>query len=284
MHYARGEHMPFIEIKGVSYVYPLREGVSLKAVKNLSLSIEAGEFVALTGMNGSGKSTLAKLLNGLFKPTEGEILIDGVSTANEERIFDIRRRVGMVFQNPDNQTVATLIEDDVAFGPENLGLPRDEIIKRVNFALQAVGMSEYRKRDAAKLSGGQKQRVAIAGVLAMRPDVLILDEATSMLDPAGREEVMGVVRKLVEQGITVINITHNMEEAALAKRVVVLRKGRLAIDGTPSQVFSSSLFESCGLTLPPAAALAKELKDSGIDVGTVTTEESFAEGICKLLR
>ncbi len=276
--------MAFIEIKGVSYVYPIREGVSLKAVKNLSLSIEAGEFVALTGMNGSGKSTLAKLLNGLFKPSEGEIMIDGVSTADEDHIFDIRRKVGMVFQNPDNQTVATLIEDDVAFGPENLGLPREEIVQRVNFALEAVGMSEYRTREAAKLSGGQKQRVAIAGVLAMRPDVLILDEATSMLDPAGREEVLDVVRQLNSQGITVINITHNMEEAALAKRVIVMRKGRLAIDGTPSQVFSSSLLQACGLTLPPAAALAKELKESGVDIGAVTTEESFAEGICKLLK
>lgn len=276
--------MSYIELKNVSYVYPLREGVSLKAIKNLSLSIEAGEFVALTGMNGSGKSTLAKLLNGLFKPSEGEITIDGISTADEDRIFDIRKKVGMVFQNPDNQTVATMIEDDVAFGPENIGLPRDEIIERVDFALDAVGMSGSRDRTASKLSGGQKQRVAIAGVLAMRPDVMILDEATSMLDPAGRAEVMDVVGKLNKNGITVINITHNMDEAAMARRVIVLRKGRLAIDGTPSQVFSSGLLESCGLALPPVAALAKQLRDSGANIGAAIDEKSFAEEICKLLK
>ncbi len=276
--------MAFVEIKNVSYVYPLREGVSLKAIKNLSLQIEAGEFVALTGMNGSGKSTLAKLLNGLFKPSEGEILVDGISTSDDKRVFDIRKKVGMVFQNPDNQTVATIIEDDVAFGPENIGLPREEIVERVDSALEAVGMSEYRKKQSSKLSGGQKQRVAIAGVLAMRPEVLILDEATSMLDPAGREEVMAVVKKLNAQGITVINITHNMEEAALAKRVVALRKGRLAIDGTPSQVFSSGLLSSCGLALPPAAALAKDLKEQGVDICLATTEDSLVEGLCKLLK
>lgn len=278
----REEKMSFIQIKNADYVYPIKEGVSLKAIKNLSLNIEAGEFVALTGMNGSGKSTLAKLLNGLYKPTAGEILIDGVSTSDEKRIFDIRKKVGMVFQNPDNQTVATIIEDDIAFGPENIGLPREEIAERVDFALRAVGMEEFRTRTASKLSGGQKQRVAIAGVLAMRPEVLILDEATSMLDPAGREEVMSVVKKLNEQGITVINITHNMEEAAKARRVIVLRKGRLAIDGTPAQAFSSGLLESCGLSLPPAAALAKELEKCGVHVGEVTDEESLVEGLCKL--
>ncbi len=276
--------MPFIQLKNVNYVYPVREGASLKAIKNLSLSIEAGEYVALTGMNGSGKSTLAKLLNGLFKPTSGEILMDGVSTADEDKVFDIRRRVGMVFQNPDNQTVATIIEDDVAFGPENIGLPRDEIISRVDEALAAVGMSEYRKRQASALSGGQKQRVAIAGVLAMRPDVLILDEATAMLDPEGRDEVLSVVKRQNQNGVTVINITHSMQEAAMADRIIVLRKGRLAIDGAPAQVFSSGALRSCGLTLPPAAQLAAELKAEGFDLGAVTDEASLVEGLCKLFK
>jgi len=181
-----------IEIKGVSYSYPVREGYNVKAVKNLSLNIRKGEFVALTGMNGSGKSTLAKLLNGLFQPKEGEILIDGISTADESNMFEIRKKVGMVFQNPDNQTVATIIEDDIAFGPENIGVEREEIIRRVDEALEAVGMSEYRTRTASKLSGGQKQRIAIAGVLAMKPDIIILDEWAGMLDPIGRKEIMEV--------------------------------------------------------------------------------------------
>ena len=251
--------MSQIVLKGVSYSYSLGEGSSLKALKNLSFSVEKGEFVALAGMNGSGKSTLAKLLNGLFIPSSGEILIDGLSTSDEKNTFEIRKKAGMVFQNPDNQMVATIIEDDVAFGPENIGVPREEIIERVNEALEAVGMSEYRKRSASKLSGGQKQRIAIAGVLAMRPQILILDESTSMLDPNGRKEIMAIAKKLNEQGITVINITHNMDEAVLADRIIVLRKGRVAIDGTPKEVFASGLLEACGLTLPPVYALCKSL-------------------------
>lgn len=277
--------MAQIELKGVSYSYPIREGYNLKALKNLSLSIDKGEFVALVGMNGSGKSTLAKLLNGLFTPTEGEVLIDGLSTSNEANTFEIRKRAGMVFQNPDNQTVATIIEDDVAFGPENIGIARDEIIKRVDEALCAVGMSEFRKRTASKLSGGQKQRVAIAGVLAMRPSILILDESTSMLDPSGRREVMDVARKLNAEGITVINITHNMDEASLADRIIVLRKGRLAMDGTPKEVFASGQLEACGLTFPPVTQLARSLEARGFAFdGVILSEEELAEGICRTLK
>lgn len=277
--------MSQIVLKGVSYSYSLGEGSSLKALKNLSFSVEKGEFVALAGMNGSGKSTLAKLLNGLFIPSSGEILIDGLSTSDEKNTFEIRKKAGMVFQNPDNQMVATIIEDDVAFGPENIGVPREEIIERVNEALEAVGMSEYRKRSASKLSGGQKQRIAIAGVLAMRPQILILDESTSMLDPNGRKEVMAIAKKLNEQGITVINITHNMDEAVLADRIIVLRKGRVAIDGTPKEVFASGLLEACGLTLPPVYALCKSLESKGFVFDSAAlTEEELAEGVCRQLK
>jgi len=276
--------MSQIVLKGVSYSYSLGEGRSLKALKNLSFSIEKGEFVTLLGMNGSGKSTLAKLLNGLFIPSSGEILVDGLSTASEKNTFEIRKRVGMVFQNPDNQMVATIIEDDVAFGPENLGLEREEIVKRVDDAIKAVGMEEYRDRSASKLSGGQKQRVAIAGVLAMKPEVLILDEATSMLDPNGRKEIMDIAKKLNEEGITIINITHSMEEAALSDRVIVLRNGRLAIDGTPKIVFSSELVDACGLVLPQVTKLSQGLKSKGFNFdNVVTSEDELLEGICQTL-
>ncbi len=277
--------MSQIVLKGVGYSYSLGEGSSLKALKNLSFSVEKGEFVALVGMNGSGKSTLAKLLNGLFIPSSGEILIDGLSTSDEKNVFEIRKKAGMVFQNPDNQMVATIIEDDVAFGPENIGLDREEIIKRVDDALAAVGMSEYRTRTASKLSGGQKQRIAIAGVLAMRPEILILDESTSMLDPNGRKEVMDIAKKLNEQGITVINITHNMEEAVIADRVIVLRKGRIAIDGTPKEVFSSGMLEACGLTLPPVFSLARALEDKGFNFNApVLSEKELVEEVCLQLK
>ena len=282
--------MPQIELKGVSYSYPIKEGYNVKALKNVSLAIDKGEFVALVGMNGSGKSTLAKLLNGLFTPTDGDVLIDGLSTLDEKNTFEIRKKAGMVFQNPDNQMVATIIEDDVAFGPENIGVPREEIVERVNYALEAVGMSEYRTRTASKLSGGQKQRIAIAGVLAMKPDILILDESTSMLDPNGRKEIMDIALKLNKSGITVINITHNMEEAVLADRIVVLRKGRVAMDGTPKEVFASGQLEACGLTLPPVTKLAQALIGEGFDfasnseLGVITTEAELVEGVCRILK
>ena len=273
--------MPQIELINVSYSYRTGEGQSVRALRNVSFSVEKGEFVALAGMNGSGKSTLAKLLNGLFVPSAGDVVIDGMNTRDEERTFDIRRKAGMVFQNPDNQMVATIIEDDVAFGPENLGVPREEMIERVDRALDAVGMQEYRTRSASKLSGGQKQRVAIAGVLAMEPEIIIFDESTSMLDPEGRAEIMEVAKKLNEKGITVIAITHNMDEAAMADRIIVLRKGRKVLDGTPKEVFASPEVEACGLALPPATELARMLSERGFRFdGTVTDEEELVEGIC----
>lgn len=276
--------MSQIEVKGVNYSYRLAEGQTLRALRNVSFTVEKGEFVALAGMNGSGKSTLAKLLNGLFVPSTGDVLIDGMNTRDVEKTFEIRKKAGMVFQNPDNQMVATLIEDDVAFGPENIGVSREEIIKRVNWALEAVDMTEYRTRSASKLSGGQKQRVAIAGVLAMKPEILIFDESTSMLDPEGRREIMDVARKLNDSGITVITITHNMDEAAMADRIIVLKKGRVALDGTPKEVFSSPVVEECGLTLPPATELARELGKKGYRFeGAVIDEDELVEGICRQL-
>ena len=276
--------MPQIELTNVSYSYRVGEGQTVRALRGVSFSVEKGEFVALTGMNGSGKSTLAKLLNGLFVPSAGDVVIDGINTRDEERTFDVRRKAGMVFQNPDNQMVATIIEDDVAFGPENVGIPREEIIERVDWALEAVGMTEFRTRSASKLSGGQKQRVAIAGVLAMKPDIIIFDESTSMLDPEGRAEIMDVAKKLNESGITVITITHNMDEAAQADRIIVLRKGRLVLDGTPKEVFASPEVEACGLALPPAAAMQRMLEERGFAFGsTVTDEDELVEGICAQL-
>ena len=276
--------MPQIELIGVSYSYRVGEGQTVRALRNVSFSAERGEFVALTGMNGSRKSTLAKLLNGRFVPSAGDVLIEGINTRDEERTFDVRRKAGMVFQNPDNQMVATVIEDDVAFGPENVGIPREEIIERVDWALTAVGMNEFRTRSASKLSGGQKQRVAIAGVLAMKPDIIIFDESTSMLDPEGRAEIMDVAKKLNDSGITVISITHNMDEAAQADRVIVLRKGRVALDGTPAEVFASPEVEACGLALPPATEIARMLTERGFTFdGTVTDEDELVEGICSQL-
>ena len=276
--------MPQIELTNVSYSYRVGEGQTVRALRGVSFSVEKGEFVALTGMNGSGKSTLAKLLNGLFVPSAGDVVIDGINTRDEERTFDVRRKAGMVFQNPDNQMVATIIEDDVAFGPENVGIPREEIIERVDWALEAVGMTEFRTRSASKLSGGQKQRVAIAGVLAMKPDIIIFDESTSMLDPEGRAEIMDVAKKLNESGITVITITHNMDEAAQADRIIVLKKGRLVLDGTPKEVFASPEVEACGLALPPAAAMQRMLEERGFAFGsTVTDEDELVEGICAQL-
>lgn len=276
--------MPQIELTNVSYSYRVGEGQTVRALRNVTFSVERGEFVALAGMNGSGKSTLAKLLNGLFIPSAGDVVIDGINTRDEERTFDVRRKAGMVFQNPDNQMVATIIEDDVAFGPENVGIPREEIVERVDWALEAVGMTEFRTRSASKLSGGQKQRVAIAGVLAMKPDIIIFDESTSMLDPEGRAEIMDVAKKLNESGITVITITHNMDEAAQADRIIVLRKGRLLLDGTPKEVFASPEVEACGLALPPAAAMQRMLEERGFAFGsTVTDEDELVEGICAQL-
>lgn len=277
--------MPQIEVNNVGYAYRLGEGQLVRALRGVSFTVERGEYIALVGMNGSGKSTLAKLLNGLYLPSAGDVVIDGVNTRDEERTFDIRRKVGMVFQNPDNQMVATIIEDDVAFGPENVGVPREEIVERVDEALEAVGMTEFRTRSASKLSGGQKQRVAIAGVLAMRPDIIVFDESTSMLDPEGRREILAVARKLNANGITVITITHNMDEAAQADRIIALKKGKIVADGTPKEVFASAAVGECGLMLPRAAETARLLAERGFSFSeTVTSEDELVEGICSQLK
>lgn len=279
--------MFILEVKNVDYNYKQGESEIIPALKNISFSVKKGDFVALVGKNGSGKSTLAKLLNGLLLPTnDGSVKVNGHNTKNEDTIFEVRRTAGMVFQNPDNQMVASIVEDDVAFGPENLGVPREEIISRVAWALDTVGMSEYRNRSASKLSGGQKQRIAIAGVLAMQPQILILDEATSMLDPKGRTEVMEVASKLNAKGITIVHITHNMDEVAHAKRAIVLNDGELAFDGTPRELFKDkTIIRRSGLVLPPVAKLVTMLQDGGIGLSDgILFAEELVEELCTLLK
>ena len=264
--------------------------VEIPALADVSIGIEKGEYVAVLGHNGSGKSTLAKLLNMILTPTVGKIYIDGVDITSEDftedDVFDIRRKIGMVFQNPDNQLVATIVEEDVAFGPENLGLPREEIRKRVDSSLALVGMTDYSRHAPHKLSGGQKQRVAIAGIIAMRPRVIIFDESTAMLDPRGRREVVDIMEKLnKEEGITVLNITHYMEEAARADRVIVINDGRIALDGTPAEVFANvEKLRSMGLEAPQGNELVLELKKAGVKVqGDSLTEAECVETLYKLL-
>ncbi|MDR2647501.1 MAG: energy-coupling factor transporter ATPase [Oscillospiraceae bacterium] len=257
------DNKAIIAFQNVYYAYQGdEEGETIPAVENLSFSIVRGEFVALLGHNGSGKSTVAKLCNGLLTPTGGTVLVDGLNAADENNLFDVRKRVGIVFQNPDNQIIAALIEDDVAFGPENLCIPHPELRERVDGALKAVDMYEYRLAEPHKLSGGQKQRVAIAGILAMENDVIVLDESTAMLDPRGRREVLEAVRKLNrERGITVLFITHFMEEAAQADRVMVMDDGELALDGTPRFVFAQrDILRRAGLELPLPLQLADALR------------------------
>ncbi len=251
------------------------------AVDHVSLEIEKGSFVAVLGHNGSGKSTLAKLMNALYLPTEGRVLVCGLDTAAEEEVWNVRRHAGMVFQNPDNQIVANVVREDVAFGLENLGVPQEEMIPRIDRALAAVRMTERASFAPHMLSGGQKQRVAVAGVLAMQPEVMILDEATAMLDPSGRADVLNTVRKLNrEQGMTVVWITHFMEEAATADRVVVLDKGRVALDGTPAEVFSHvEEIKALGLDVPPMADLAMQLNARGMSLpaGVLTVADMVKE-------
>ena len=256
------------------------------AVNGVTLSVAEGEFVAVLGRNGSGKSTLAKLINALLVPTSGKVTVFGMDTSDPKQTFEIRKSAGMVFQNPDNQTVASVVEDDVAFGPENIGVPREEIGKRIDFALDAVGMQAFRQATPSRLSGGQKQRIAIAGVLAIRPKIMILDESTAMLDPRGRREVMEVVRRLNrEQGMTVILITHFMDEALQADRAIVMHRGEVVMDAPPEEVFSrSEELETYNLTLPRAAAICKRLQAAGMSVGGAFTAEELAEEICKSLQ
>lgn len=261
---------PFIKIENLSYLYEDDSVDNSPALEGLSLEITKGEFVAVLGHNGSGKSTLAKLLNMILTPTKGKIIIDGKDITSEalsdDDVLSLRRTVGMVFQNPDNQLVATIVEDDVAFGLENLGIPSDEIRRRVDEALSDFGMLEYAKHEPHRLSGGQKQRVAIAGVMAMRPECVIFDESTAMLDPLGRKEVLDSILKLNrEKQVTVIMITHYMDEAALADRIVVLNDGKMLIDGTPSEVFEQEqMLLDAGLAIPQCTELVHRLRDSGI--------------------
>ena len=267
-----------LRMEDVSYRY---EPDARPAVSHVTLEVERGSFVAVLGHNGSGKSTLAKLMNALFLPTEGRVLVCGMDTLTEERVWNIRRHAGMVFQNPDNQIVANVVREDVAFGLENLGVPQDEMVRRVEAALSAVRMSEFAETAPHMLSGGQKQRVAIAGALAMEPELIIMDEATAMLDPSGRAEVLATVRKLNrEKGMTVVWITHFMEEAAVADRLVVMNDGSVAMEGTPRQVFSRvEEIKALGLDVPPMAELAQTLRDKGLPLpeGILTVSDMVKE-------
>lgn len=256
------------------------------ALDDVSISVKKGEFVALLGHNGSGKSTIAKHFNAILLPTGGKVYVKDMDTEDEELLTEIRRRVGMVFQNPDNQIVATIVEEDVAFGPENLGLPSEEIRKRVDDALKAVNMYEYRLHAPHKLSGGQKQRIAIAGIIAMEPECIVLDEPTAMLDPRGREEVMNTIISLCrDKGITIVLITHYMDEAAQADRVIVIDNGKVLIEGEPKEVFSKTkLLRQHGLDVPQAVELSQKLRALGFDMpdGILDAEEC-AEAIAKLI-
>ena len=258
-----------IKIEDVTYEYSSYIDDSiLTAIKDLNLEVKNGEFLVILGHNGSGKSTLAKMMNGLLLPTRGEVTVLGMNTKDEEKIWDIRSKAGMVFQNPDNQIVATIVEEDVAFGPENLGIPQNELRQRVDNALEIVEMSEYKKHAPHLLSGGQKQRVAIAGIIAMKPDCIIFDEPTAMLDPTGRLEVMNTIKTLNEdEGKTIIHITHYMDEAIDADRIIVMHQGQIAMEGTPKEVFSQvDKMKELGLDVPQVTELAHKLHQEGIDV------------------
>ncbi|MBE6827451.1 MAG: energy-coupling factor transporter ATPase [Ruminococcaceae bacterium] len=282
------EDKNLVQFQNVSFRYESAEGEEQNpfAVKNISFDIKQGDCIAVLGHNGSGKSTLAKLSNSILIPTEGKVLVDGMDTADESKSYDIRKTVGVVFQNPDNQIVASVVEEDVAFGPENLGLPREEIRKRVDDSLKAVGMYDYRFSEPHKLSGGQKQRVAIAGIIAMLPKCIFFDEPTAMLDPQGRKEVMKTIFKLNrELGITVVYITHFMEEAALARKVIVMDNAEILLTGTPKEVFSNAeLLRDRGLDIPKISSLSRELKREGIDIdGNILDTAEFVDRISQLL-
>lgn len=277
-----------LSAENLSFYYTDEDGnrTSGDVLKNISLEIEKGSFVAILGHNGSGKSTLARIFNGILIPTSGKAFANGIDISDDDRIYEVRRHVGMVFQNPDNQIVATIVEDDVAFGPENLGLPSEEIRRRVDEALRAVDMYDYRFHAPSQLSGGQKQRVAIAGIIAMRPDCIILDEPTAMLDPKGRSEVMKIIHMLrKEYGITVLLITHYMNEAVEADRVIVIDDGKIIIDNDPENVFTKpELLQAVGLDVPQSTELLWKLKNSGIPVSVnAINEEACVDTLMKLL-
>ena len=278
-----------LQTENLSFTYPAEEGVSASttALEDVSLSIEKGSFVVVLGHNGSGKSTLAKHMNAVLLPSGGAVYVEGMDTKDEALLLEIRRRVGMVFQNPDNQIVANVVEEDVAFAPENLGVPSEEIRRRVDDALAAVGMSEFTRHAPHLLSGGQKQRVAIAGVIAMAPECIVLDEATAMLDPAGRREVLSAIRTLnQERNITVVLITHHMDEAMDADRLIVMNDGRLVMDGTPAEVFTQvDALRAMGLAAPDTVELLYGLRQSGMDVPLdALTVDACADAICKALQ
>lgn len=281
--------MNFIEFQNVTFGYTddsESQVVEENVIENMNLKIEKGDFVAVLGHNGCGKSTLAKLCNAIVVPQSGRVLIDGVDTADEAKLYDIRRKVGMVFQNPDNQIVATIVEDDVAFGPENLGVDPEEIRVRVDEALKSVGMYEFRHFEPHKLSGGQKQRVAIAGIIAMKPQCIVFDEPTAMLDPRGRKEVMKTAKMLNEEyGITVIFITHYMDEAVKANRVIVMDKGRIILDGTPKEVFVNvDTLKNAKLDVPEATELTHLLIKDGINLNKdILDIDELADAIVNIM-
>lgn len=271
------------DIHHVSHTFETEEGKTFDALKDVTAQIKKGEFTAIIGTNGSGKSTLARHLNALLIPTEGELIVEGMRTSDAGRVWDIRQKVGMVFQNPDNQLVAAVVEEDVAFGPENLGVPPEEIRERVDLALEKVGMTSYRKQAPSMLSGGQKQRVAIAGVLAMKPDCIVLDEPTAMLDPKGRKEVMDTIHELNKtEGITIVLITHFMEEAITADHILVIDRGVLKMEGTPKEIFSQAdRVTEIGLDVPVPADLARRLRKKGMAVSEkCMTDEELGEALC----
>ena len=277
---------PMIQLKDVRFAYEQSEDEKEQplqyALDGVTFDVERGSFIAIVGSNGSGKSTVAKHMNALLLPTSGTVLVDGMDTAvvSQTAPWEIRKKVGMVFQNPDNQLVSSIVEDDVAFGPENIGIDPAEIRRRVDESLNLVGMYEHRKKGPHLLSGGQKQRVAIAGVIAMDPECVVFDEPTAMLDPKGRREIMSIIKKLHSQGRTVVLITHFMEEAAEADRIIIMEHGKVHADGTPAEIFSK---EDLGvLGLPFAVKMARRLRESGIDVPENTvTDEQLAEYICR---
>ena len=275
-----------IHAEDVRFSYVTAEGVAPIVLDGVSLSIEEGSFVAVLGHNGSGKSTLAKHFNSILLPTGGKVYVDGMDTADEELLLSIRRTVGMVFQNPDNQIVANVVEEDVAFAPENLGVPPEEIRLRVDDALKAVGMYEFREHAPHLLSGGQKQRIAIAGVIAMQPRCIVLDEPTAMLDPIGRADVLRTIKALNRQrGVTVVLITHHMDEAAQADRLVVMTKGRVIADGAPKEIFQDvEGLKAVGLTVPETTQLLWELRQEGLDVPLdALSDEECAQALKELL-
>ena len=276
-----------IEIENLHFTYDNGDDEPTEVLRGIDLKIKQGEFVAILGHNGSGKSTLAKHINAILLPTEGKVTVDGIDTADNERLFELRQCAGMVFQNPDNQIVSSIVEEDVAFALENLGVPYEEMRRRVDEALKAVNMYEYRLHSPSQLSGGQKQRVAIAGIIAMEPKCVILDEPTAMLDPQGRREVLATIRRMNrEKGITIVLITHYMDEAAQCGRVVVIDKGSLVMDGTPEEVFSQvEKVKSIGLDVPQATELAFELKKAGFGISPeIITVEECADAIEKLFK